>query len=451
MVTKKTGLLATAFILLAFAGFAQQKEIKIGDKIPDLVIDHIIGQSSNKIELKDLYKDGLLIIDFWATWCVPCVHEMKFLDSLRSKNLTKFKVLMVGYEDQAVIQKFLDKNTDIKTSSLTMATNDTLLSKLFPHKGIPHNIWIDRNGIVKAITSGSQITSENVLGFEDLNVMKGLRTKKDILNFDVFKEFHLGDTSYTYRSIITPHIDGLGGGVVGGDYPMSRTYFTYNALIVNMYWDAYSNVAAEMRDNMIEVHTNDSLKLFSPSGKLKHLLTGSKYKDYDSWIDSNTFCYALTLPSKVPNAVFRDYMFNDLERQFNIKAKIENRKIRCSVVTKTKETTLNPSLKEGDHIRPEIRFIRGYKLAIKNAKIDDVVDWWFKTNKSSQVQDPFVIDVQGRENVYFDAELDFSPEANDDNPGITDEMFWQQLNKLGFRCRKEVRSYPILVLYDQNK
>ena len=37
--------------------------------------------SGNEINLKD-YKDKLVIINFWATWCEPCKKEMPSLDAL---------------------------------------------------------------------------------------------------------------------------------------------------------------------------------------------------------------------------------------------------------------------------------------------------------------------------------------------------------------------------------
>ena len=46
------------------------------------------NSKNNKISL-DNYKQNLTIINFWATWCLPCKDEMPHLDRLLSKS--KFK------------------------------------------------------------------------------------------------------------------------------------------------------------------------------------------------------------------------------------------------------------------------------------------------------------------------------------------------------------------------
>lgn len=445
MVTKHTLFtLLTALFLLTANVFAQQKtkEIKIGDKIPDLLIQGIINQKNNKVELKELYKDGLLIIDFWGTYCAPCIKEMIFLDSLKAVHPGKFNVLMVTSEDGGVIKKFLSKsiNKDVRTSNLILATKDTLLKKLFPHSMIPHNIWIDKNGIVKAITGSAEVKSGNILNFNDGEITRTLRTKKDNVTFDRTKEFHLGDSTFTYRSIITPFINGIGGsGSVLTD--KGFRYFQFNTSITGLYWNAYSHFTPGMRFNLIEVHPMDSLRLFFPED---HQLIGTKYRDYEAWEEENTYCYTLTLPYRVADTVLRDYMFNDLERQFNIKAKIETRNIPCIVVSKVKGDLLKKSVM-GSRSKLEIIEEKNGDKHIKNARIDDILNWWYGKNQASVMPDPFVYDVKPSDIGHFDIDFDFSKENIEE--GISVEMLYKRLGKYGFRFKKEIRPYPILVLY----
>ncbi|WP_214228830.1 TlpA disulfide reductase family protein [Pedobacter sp. B4-66] len=448
MITKHRGfsLLATVFLLTANV-FAQQKlkEIKIGDKIPDLLIQGIINQKSNKVQLKELYKDGLLIIDFWGTFCVPCIKEMTFLDSLKAAHPGKFNVLMVTTEDENVIKKFLSKtsNKDIRAANLTLATKDTLLRKLFPHNMIPHNIWIDKDGIVKAITGGAEIKTENILNFNDGKNTAALRTKKDNITFDRMKEFHLGDSIFTYRSIITPRINGIGGfGRALTD--KGARYFQLNCTITDFYWNAYSNFIPSMRRNLMEVHTRDSLRLFDPSDAS---LKKSTYKNYEEWEDENTYCYSLTLPSRVADPVLRNYMFNDLERQFKIKARTEIKNIPCMVVTKIKSELLKPVVMGPDSKLEIIEEMNGDKR-IKNARIMDILDWWYRKNESFVLPDPFLCEIKPADDIYFDIDLEFSKENIEE--GISPEMLYRQLEKYGFLFKKEIRPYSILVLDDLN-
>lgn len=451
MDTKKILLLIIFYLVLTSTTFGQEKPIglQIGDKLPEMLISGVINRSSNSIQLKDLYKDGLLIIDFWATWCSPCISEMKFLDSLKNLHPNRFNVLMVTYEDKALVQNFLSKpiNGDIKTSNLVLATDDKVLHKMFPHRVVPHNIWVDKNGIVKAITSQNEITSKNILGFSDSTHLSKLKPKRENLNFDPMEPFHLGDSIFTYRSIITPYIPGIGSGLYGGGVN-PRIYFCWNASIADHFWNAYSNCNGSRRASMIEIHVTDSLRILTPVGDDKHLIRGSKYKGIEAWQKENAFSYALTLPKGVNDTILREYMFNDLSRQFNIRPSVERRNILCTIVNKVKSIPFKISQSNGDAL-PDIKFIDKNKLSIKNANIHDLIDWWFRTNVPKWEPDPFVVEIGTGQNARFDLELDFSTETDKTGSGITPEMFYRQLNKYGLLFKKEIRSYPILVLYDK--
>ena len=54
--------------------------------------------SGNQIDLKD-FKEKLVLINFWATWCKPCRNEMPSLDSLyEDKNFKNLKIFTVNME-----------------------------------------------------------------------------------------------------------------------------------------------------------------------------------------------------------------------------------------------------------------------------------------------------------------------------------------------------------------
>ena len=72
-------------------------------KIPDLKIKLLDG---SKTSLAELTKDGPLMIDFWATWCVPCLKVMKYLDEYHIEYKDQgFKVLMINTDSPRSIGK----------------------------------------------------------------------------------------------------------------------------------------------------------------------------------------------------------------------------------------------------------------------------------------------------------------------------------------------------------
>lgn len=55
-------------------------------------------------------KDKVILINFWATWCPPCIAEMPALQKLYNDYGDKIEFLLVSEEKEKVIQRFLDKH-----------------------------------------------------------------------------------------------------------------------------------------------------------------------------------------------------------------------------------------------------------------------------------------------------------------------------------------------------
>src|ERR1043166_6877308 len=66
-------------------------------------------------ELQEMMNDGqkVKVINFWATWCAPCIKEMPFLERLNKEN-KDVKVLLVSLDfdldhDQSKITSFVER------------------------------------------------------------------------------------------------------------------------------------------------------------------------------------------------------------------------------------------------------------------------------------------------------------------------------------------------------
>ena len=54
--------------------------------------------------------EGVTVLNFWATWCPPCVEEMPLLDSFyRQNSANGWKVLGIAVDKPAAVQAFLQK------------------------------------------------------------------------------------------------------------------------------------------------------------------------------------------------------------------------------------------------------------------------------------------------------------------------------------------------------
>ena len=84
---------------------------EILDTSPKKIIDFQgISMSNKKIRLAD-YKGQYVLIDFWGTWCKPCIELMPQIKAASVKYASKLTVISVAFDsDIAKVQSFLSKN-----------------------------------------------------------------------------------------------------------------------------------------------------------------------------------------------------------------------------------------------------------------------------------------------------------------------------------------------------
>ena len=185
-------LVLLAFVWLISQRTIAQTEIKplsIGDQVPDLEFSNLLNSQKKSIKLSDL-RGKLVIIDFWATWCSPCMAALPKMDSLQKEFKGKLVVLPVTQEKKETLIAMFARVPEIKKLSLAYIYQ-TNLNAYFPHRQIPHEIWIDGSGKIIAITDDKDVSRENIrkqLSGQQIST----RQKKDILNRDPKKLLLLG-------------------------------------------------------------------------------------------------------------------------------------------------------------------------------------------------------------------------------------------------------------------
>jgi peroxiredoxin len=104
----------------------------------------------------DDYLGKVIVVNFWATWCVPCVKEMPSFESLyrryRSQGLTLLAVSL-DKGDSTKVQEFSDK---YKLSFPILLDTEGVAEKLYPSFSIPFTYVIDKQGRVVARVDGAK-------------------------------------------------------------------------------------------------------------------------------------------------------------------------------------------------------------------------------------------------------------------------------------------------------
>ena len=141
-------LLLKPFItLIIILQFLNGENTDSGSTIPDLKVRLLNGTSTT---LHQLSQDGPLLIDFWATWCVPCKKVMKYLNQYHEKYADdNFKVLMINTDTPRSLGKVRGfiKSQDY-SFNVGMDPNK-VLSKKLNGMIMPTLILVDKGGIIK--------------------------------------------------------------------------------------------------------------------------------------------------------------------------------------------------------------------------------------------------------------------------------------------------------------
>lgn len=157
-----TALIFVFGVLVPLQLNAQIKEIAIGVQMPNAIIKETINYKITNPKISD-FQGKLLILDFWATWCAPCVSMFPTIDTLQQTFGDKVQFLGVTNEPAKKVRDFLNRVSKNKNLELLPSVvNDSLLSKMFYHATIPFYVWIDKTGKVIGTSDRQDITKKNI-------------------------------------------------------------------------------------------------------------------------------------------------------------------------------------------------------------------------------------------------------------------------------------------------
>ena len=153
----RTLILSVALLLLGSTistVFAQSTGLEIGNRAPEIKLSTIKGDI---VALSSL-KGKLVLIDFWGTWCSPCVEEQSELAKLYRKYKQVAFTNGKGFEIYGVSLDVKKTNWEnfVTTNKINWIQVSDLkfwrspVAKTYNIQGLPFNILIDANGTILA-------------------------------------------------------------------------------------------------------------------------------------------------------------------------------------------------------------------------------------------------------------------------------------------------------------
>ncbi len=160
--------------------FARSLKIKVGSEMPDLPLKTIDGRA---VSFKSQLKPGRrLLINVWATWCVPCAREMPELERLRARFAARGVDLIglnVDTEPKADIKGYIkEKGVAYRNFIGGVASIEQLYAS--DELSVPLSIVVDERGRVVDLMPGWSDETERK--FNSLAEIESEKTAKPVRN-----------------------------------------------------------------------------------------------------------------------------------------------------------------------------------------------------------------------------------------------------------------------------
>lgn len=377
-----------------------EAEAQIGFKVPNIAFKQLLNDTQVHSNLYD-YAEELIILDFWATWCSPCIASFPKMSALQETFENKIKVIAVTDESTERIETFL-KN---KPQQFTVAIdNDKTINSYFTHVYIPHYVILDKNKVVKAIVDGNFITEENIKKLIS-GVEVSFEEKKENIRFDPNKPLGTIDKPIVYQSTLLPYNPDLRGMSNLGS-PTTNRLFMLNTTFTSMLQRAYQYSYNRTKEKL-------------------------KYPEKHTFKPENRYSYEMIYP---------DYLYeqrleltkNEIKALSGLSATIETQLTDVYVLQKIPNTKkiIPISSKQPD---PNAFVRYGEGITLQGDPMERLRGYYEEV-----IQFP-VVDETGYDNVY-DIEIKWFEE----NP----KQSFAELTKYGLELKKAKRPIDFLILSD---
>lgn len=225
------------FLLIACSLLVQaQPALKVGDLLPDINFRNVVNAPTRDLEAR-MYTTKFTILNFWGTWCSPCLPEMDSLARLQVKNNSRIQVIAVSNDPVDKLKKYLER----KPSTLWLVSDTaSWLYQQFAFNYVGQSAIVDQQHRIIALVRTDSINQsmiDRLLRQETIGSSAETGNKPDATETDPFAV----DSSLSYQFTWSGYRQGFPG--------MSKTYLKtslegrrrtyFNSCFSNMLMDVY--------------------------------------------------------------------------------------------------------------------------------------------------------------------------------------------------------------------
>ena len=305
------------FVLLLFSVASvtgQNYILKTGDHFPGVVLKPMVNAPFDQLYLDGYDSKKIFILNFWGTWCSPCIPEMDSLAKLQEKFQQQIQVIGVSNDPGARLKKYIAS----KPSNIWLASDtSSLLYQMLNLASVGYCAILDAHKNIIAVVNTDSVNVKLIN-----RILKGEKIESDAKTAEVshtdkdpFGIDSLQAGSFTIRSYMK-------GQQTRGQVPNSgpfafrrRTY--YNLPSATLYRDAYDVVSQSQ------------------------LIYDFDKKKYDDFNDKNQlYCFDILVKPEEKDSLL-SIMQRKLNQSLPIKARTEMRTMPVYLLKQKHGSQLN--------------------------------------------------------------------------------------------------------------
>ncbi len=136
--------LLVIILLFAWVLFAQEKSKQLEGKAPNFELEDLDGEYQ---ELNDFLGEGPVLISFWATWCKPCIQELKEYNKIYNEFKDRgFKIIAISTDSERSVAKVKPFISSMGYEFAVLLDTNSDVAREYYARVMPYSIILNKDG-----------------------------------------------------------------------------------------------------------------------------------------------------------------------------------------------------------------------------------------------------------------------------------------------------------------